>query len=335
MTATRRLRRLALAAVALCLPLLAACGDDPEPAAAADDEPVASGFPVTVEHRFGETTIEEAPRRVVTVGFTDHDPVLALGVVPVGLTDWYGDQPDGVWPWAHDALGDATPTRLAGELNVEAVAALDPDLIIGIYLAMDDATYELLSEVAPTIAAPEGFVDFGTPWQETTRQIGKALGRVARAEELIDGVGDAVAEARAEHPEFEGLELVYAGAYGEGQVYVEASRSARLELLTGLGFDVPDDIDALVPADRFTADVSGEQLELLDRDVLLWELGAAEGMREVVESNPLYRNLAVAREGRAVFVDDLILAGALAHASVSSLPYVLDELVPLLASAVS
>src|SRR5690606_20608019 len=54
-------------------------------------------FPVTIEHKYGETTIEEEPERVVAVGFTDQDTLLALGVVPVGIRDWYGDQPFATW----------------------------------------------------------------------------------------------------------------------------------------------------------------------------------------------------------------------------------------------
>ncbi len=69
-------------------------------------------FPVTVEHALGSTTIEAEPQRVVTVGVTEQDTVLALGVIPVGVTDWYGDQPYATWPWAQDELGDAEPEVL-------------------------------------------------------------------------------------------------------------------------------------------------------------------------------------------------------------------------------
>ena len=73
----------------------------------------------------------------MSVGFTDQDTLLALGVVPVGIRDWYGDQPDAVWPWATDELGDAEPTVISSaELDFEAVAALEPDLIVGLSSGM-------------------------------------------------------------------------------------------------------------------------------------------------------------------------------------------------------
>lgn len=55
---------------------------------------------VTIKHIFGETTIAAPPKRVVSAGFTEQDDLLAVGVVPIAVTNWFGDQPFGVWPWA-------------------------------------------------------------------------------------------------------------------------------------------------------------------------------------------------------------------------------------------
>lgn len=46
-----------------------------------------AGFPVTIDHRFGQTVIPATPRRVVTIGFNEHDFALAFGVLP-GATTW-------------------------------------------------------------------------------------------------------------------------------------------------------------------------------------------------------------------------------------------------------
>ncbi len=73
-------------------------------APAAPAAPAGDGFPVTIEHKYGSTEIGAQPQRVVTIGFTDHDVVLARGVGPVGVgtdDDGYSkDQPFGIWPWA-------------------------------------------------------------------------------------------------------------------------------------------------------------------------------------------------------------------------------------------
>ena len=65
------------------------------------------GVPVVVEHRYGETTVPAEPQRVVSVGLTEQDTLLQLGVVPLAVTEWYGDQPFATWPWA-ELLGEAS-----------------------------------------------------------------------------------------------------------------------------------------------------------------------------------------------------------------------------------
>ena len=68
---------------------------------------VAKDGSVTVKHMFGETKIPAPPKRVVSAGFTEQDDLLAVGVVPIAVTNWWGDQPFGVWPWAQPKLGGA------------------------------------------------------------------------------------------------------------------------------------------------------------------------------------------------------------------------------------
>ncbi len=134
-----RPRRAALALTAVLVAALPACGESAadEPAAAA---PAGDGaWPVTIEHAFGETTIEEEPQRVVTVGFTEADLALALGVTPVGVRDHLGyDHANR--PWAVDLL-PAEPLPTVGDeaIDLEAVAALEPDLVLGVYSFIDPA----------------------------------------------------------------------------------------------------------------------------------------------------------------------------------------------------
>lgn len=295
----------------------------------------AVAFPVTVEHKYGATTIEKSPERIVLVGLNDQDAVLALGVKPIAVTaDEYGLQyPYAVWPWAADKLGDAQPEVLPFlEIAFERIVALQPDLILGLYAGLTDTEYKLLSKIAPTVAQSGEYIDYGTPWDEMTRTAGVALGRSDLAEDLIAAVEAKFARAREEHPEFEDATAVYAGFIDLGQYYAESSQSSRVAILTSLGFELPAEIAELA-GDAFYAEISQERLDLLDHDLLLWEIGDRD-VRLLIEDNPLYRQLNVFKEGRDIFVEDKVLAGALAFASVLSVPYILDELVPQLAAAV-
>jgi len=191
---------------------LAACGDDqPEAGAPTTPEPSGGAYPVTIEHDLGETTIDAEPERVVTVGLTEQDPVMALGTIPVGVTEWYGEQPYATWPWATAALGAGEPEVLSTTdgFQLERIAALEPDLIIGTNAGLDEDTYAQLSAIAPTLAHPEGEEGYFSPWDQQTMMIGQALGKAEEAEALIDGIDEQFAAAAADHPEFDGTPAIF------------------------------------------------------------------------------------------------------------------------------
>ncbi|GAA0947752.1 iron-siderophore ABC transporter substrate-binding protein [Pseudonocardia zijingensis] len=319
--------------------LLAACGGSAEPVAPSSPGSAPAGaFPRRVEHSKGATEIPGLPQRVVTVGFSDQDPVLAMGTRPVGVTDWYGDHPYATWPWAQDELGDAQPVVLnrgaftgTPDYRYEEIAALAPDLIIGLYTSMDDTQYQRLSQLAPTIAPPAGYPEWGAPWDEYTRLAGRALGVPDRAEELIAGVDAQLEAARATHPEFEGRTAVVAERVDRGQTFVRSPNDPRSQLVTALGFVIPREIGELA-GELDGATISDEEMGLLDRDVLLWNTGFSPDVRSDIERAPLYSRLDVVREGRSVFVDDPMVSAAWTWGTVLSIPTVIDALVGELAA---
>jgi iron complex transport system substrate-binding protein len=314
----------------------------PPPASPGDASPTPAGtptgsaaFPVTIEHRHGSTEITEPPERIVTVGFSDHDTVLALGVTPVAVREWYGGQLYATWPWAQDELGSATPEVLpSGELDFEQVARLDPDLILGVYSGLTTEEYTTLSAIAPTVAQSADHVDYATPWPEMARVIGRALGRDDAVEQLIAEVEADFAAAREAHPEFEGLSAVAAYSFEPGSYGVYGPGDPRTEFLASLGFELPADVAAVVPEGSFFGTISAEQLDLLDADLLVW-FTLTDAERPAIEELGVYRGLDVVREGRDLFLgSDSPLSGALSFSSVLSLPYAIEELVPRIEAAV-
>ena len=296
-----------------------------------------AAFPVTIEHKFGATVISKAPERVVTIGFSEQDPVLALGVKPVAVREWFGGQPYAVWPWAVDELGDATPDVLVmpyGQLDFEKIASLRPDLIVATHSGITQQEYATLSRIAPTLAQPAAYPDFGVPWQEQTRLIGRAVGLEPLADRLVADVEAKIADARAAHPEFEGATIAWASPAGQGQYWVVGPNTPPMRFLSALGFELPPALARLI-GERDSGQISGEQIALLDVDVLIFQ-ASSEADRKALEESPLFRSLKVAREGRVIYFDGSLdpLYGALSFSTVLSLPYAVDELVPLLAAAV-
>jgi iron complex transport system substrate-binding protein len=313
------MRRLAAIATVLAL---TACGEDNEGPAA----PAGEGFPVTIQHKFGTTEIESEPQRVVTVGYTEQDMVLALGVKPVGTREFLGGYDFRGRPWAQ---GASEPPSVGGEqINFERVAAQRPDLIIGVNSGMKKADYDKLSRIAPTVAQSDEFIDFGVPWQEQTLIIGRALGREAEARKLVDEVEAQFAKARQEHPQFADASLVM--AYGtRGDFGAHSSGDYRLSFFEDLGFESPPRIDELA-GDGFFVDFDEEHFRLMDQDVVVMF-----GKRADVTADPVFKRLDAVAEERVIYVDlEDQFAGALGFSSPLSLPYLLEEAVPQLAAAV-
>ncbi|MDR7277195.1 iron-siderophore ABC transporter substrate-binding protein [Catenuloplanes atrovinosus] len=292
----------------------------------------AAGFPVSVDHKYGTTEIKAAPARVVTLGLSDQDPVLALGVVPVGSIDWFLERPYGKWPWAQPLWAGKTP-EIVGErddYNLEKIAALKPDLIIGLYSGMTEDQYGKLSQIAPTVAQPVGFDDYTAPWQDMTRLAGKALGKTAEAEALIAGIDARLADLASKNPGFAGKTVAVVEPYEPGKYAIFAPSDPKVVLLTKLGFVTPQ---AIVDAagQEYAAEIGSEQLSLVDVDKLIF-LTADAGTETTVKADKVYSTLKVAQENRAVFLpyEEPPLGAALSFSTVLSIPYALDQLVPLL-----
>jgi iron complex transport system substrate-binding protein len=326
--------RTALVAVLVVVgSVVAGCGSESTPGSGADpraDAPTSAAFPVTVAHKFGETTVEEPPRRVVSVGVTEQDILLQLGVVPVAVTEWYGEQPFATWPWARELLGDAEPEVLstADGFELERIAALQPDLIVGTNAGLTAKDYDLLSQIAPTVASVEGSTRYFSSWQDQTLQIATALGREDDGRALVDEVTSRYAAAAAEHPEWQGLTATFSqGGPYDGQLYVYPA-GLGTDFLTDLGFTMTSGLEGYAPEAGAQAEISGENVGLIDADVVVFATEDQDQFDQLQEFGTIGQLGAVA-EHRAVYTDET-LAGAIYFDTPLSLEYALDRLVPML-----
>ncbi|MQA35350.1 ABC transporter substrate-binding protein [Modestobacter roseus] len=334
-------RRTLTGVLALAVPvsLLAACGSDAEgDAAAAPSSSEESGaFPVTIEHAYGATEIPEEPIRVVSLGYTEQDAILAFDVVPVAVRYAFGPEDDVFFPWADEAAGDAGIAG-AGEVEIlprnevdpEAVAALDPDLIMAVTAGLTEDEYETFSQIAPTVVQPAEYTAFGTPWQEQTRVTGQALGQPERAEERIADVEAQIEQVRADHPEFAGKTVTLSGPAYEGEYPFHTSADTRTQFFLDLGMTVDPALDAVADSE-FYGTVSREEARMLEADLIVFQSGS-DAERAGIEGDPVLSGLQTVTDGRVVFAEGADY-DALQFASALSLPYLLESFVPELSAA--
>src|ERR1700761_2877388 len=287
----------------------------------------AGGGPVTITHIFGETTVPEPPKRIVSAGFTGQDELLALGVVPLAVTNWFGVQPFGVWPWAQPKLGNAKPVvlNLDNGIQVQQIAGLKPDLIVATDAGLDQDTYQKLAAIAPTLAQSDGDAFF-EPWKDQAKTIGQAVYQSGQMTSLINGVDKGFTAVADKYPQFKSKRVVLM----QGKLHddnVVATTGWRTEFLNQMGLTIPESIASLA-VDQERAFISRDKIKsvLGAADLLIWTTESDKDQADLL-ANPDVAEL----RSRSVFTTK-DQAGAIAYASPLSYPLVADQLPPLIAN---
>ncbi len=343
----RSLQRVAGLTSAVTLSVaLTACSTGPS--AEAETEAVeptsdvdADAFPVTIEHALGETTIEEEPTRVVSVGYAEADFPLSLGVVPVGAAKiTYAGNEQGSSDFFDEALaeidGAEQPVRLdeTDGVPVDKIVRLEPDLVTATASGMTQEEYDRLTEAGiPVVAYPEA--PYTTTWQESLDLVGQALGRSELADEVEAETEQLFEETAAEHPQLEGATFTFGGpnAGDNSSFYVYTPEDNRPRLLTELGMENTEFVKENSEEGQFLFNVSAERAAELDADVFLTYAASEEEVEDLAD-NPLVRQIPAVADNRWYATVELTEAVGFSAPSPLSLPSALENYVPKVAAAV-
>jgi len=179
-------RAASLASLSLAVVLLVGCSS---PSGA--DDPTTSETPGTrsMEHARGTTQVPEEPKRVIVLEPVELDTAVALGVTPVGAA--VASNVSGVPEYL--GVDGVEPVGTVPEPDLEAIAALEPDLILGTE-SRHSQLYAQLDAIAPTVFMQTQ----ADPWQENVLLIGEALGQKDGAQTLLDGFNERCEEIAGE-----------------------------------------------------------------------------------------------------------------------------------------
>ncbi|MCH1624623.1 iron-siderophore ABC transporter substrate-binding protein [Ferdinandcohnia quinoae] len=275
----------------------------------------------TIETKFGNIEIKEEPKRIVALGWGDAETALALGVEPVGASDWLAFGGEGVGPWLKGAYKTAPTILGTMELDYEQIASLEPDLILDVRSSGDQERYNRLSEIATTIGVPEGGDSYLTSYQQQVQMIAKALGKEKEGEQLLKDVDTAFEKAKEEYPQFTD-KTVAVGAYTSEGWGAYVNGDSRVDFMTKLGFTNKKEIETLANGD-FYVKVADEQLELLDADFTVI-LPIWVDTKEVT-GNALYQKIPSVADGRSMIIDG-DYANAFSSGTAPALLWAIDQL---------
>ena len=296
-------------------------------------------YPIVIEHALGTTTIEEKPVRIAAVGSRNEDVALALGVVPVGISyNWYGVLDDsGLYEWSNEAIA-----KLGGEtvvyddldgLDFEAISASEPDVILATYSGITAEDYELLTQIAPTVAYTT--MAWQVDWRNQTLVNAKAMGMEEEGKQMVADLEALISEEAAKYPEIEGKTAAFFSFdvtdLSKFWLYLPTdSRAAHME---DFGFVVPESVKKFAEQEEsFAIQVSAENVELLsDIDVMVM-YGDEETLKTLANDSLIGTIPAIQRGSVALIADNTPLAAA-ANPSALSIPACSAELASIYGAA--
>ncbi|MEV0147374.1 MULTISPECIES: iron-siderophore ABC transporter substrate-binding protein [unclassified Nonomuraea] len=278
-------------AVAALLPVLAlaACGTSTAPQEA--------GPTRTVKHAMGETKVPAQPKRVVVLDTDKLDTMVSLGLAPVGAAQAAQNQ---AWPkYLGSALSATKPVGTLQQLNLEAIMALKPDLILGSKFRQA-AFYDKLSKIAPTVFTEK----VGVTWKQNFLLDAEALGRKEKAAELLSAY-----EARAKQvgAKFTSLKVSIV-RFMPTEIRMYGPESFSGIVVGDAGVPRPEVQLLASQADKRFGKLSQENIAQADADAVFYSAygDAAAKSQAAVTGGPLWKNLAAVKAGHAYNVDDEI-----------------------------
>lgn len=281
--------------------LLAACGGNEKDNSEGKEQPkTEEDQSYTVEHAMGTATLKKTPERVVILTNEGTEALLALGVKPVGaVQSWTGD------PWYEHIKGDMKDAKVVGvesQVNVEAVAALKPDLIIGNKMRQE-AIYEQLNAIAPTVFAETLRGD----WKQNFELYAKAVNKEEKGKEVLADYDKRIEDIKGKLGDKLNMKVSMV-RFMAGDVRIYHKDTFSGVILNELGFARPESQDVDDFAEK---NVTKERIPAMDGDILFYfTYEEGDGKASQVEKqwieDPLFKNLEVSKKGNVHKVSDTI-----------------------------
>lgn len=292
-------KRLLLAIAALLLLILAACSSTEEETAA----PAEESEPVTIQGTNGEVTLDAPAKKVVVLEWTYAEDLLAVGVQPAGMADIeaYGDYVN-IEPQLDETVVDVGGRQ---EPNLEAIAALEPDLIIGVSFR-HDAMIEQLETIAPTVIFnpyPEDeSIDLYQEMETTFLEITKAVGKTSEGEKVLADLETQYEEkaAEIEAADLKTKDVILTLAYSGEQapeIRVFTPNSMASIILERIGLNNVHQPDQFEIFGSSTFNVEG-LVKYEDANYLYTVPDEDNIYENQLNGNPVWENLAFVKEGR-------------------------------------
>ncbi|MCE3198883.1 ABC transporter substrate-binding protein [Paenibacillus sonchi] len=254
----------------------------------------------TVKHVMGDAKISGTPKRVVVLTNEGTEALLALGIKPVGaVKSWTGDP---WYPHIKDQMEGVTVVGDESQPNIELIASLKPDLIIGNKLRQEKV-YDQLNAIATTVFSET----LRGEWQSNFKLYAEAVGKTKEGDTIIADYDARAADFKSKAGDkLQQKVSVVRFMSGKTRIYLEDTFTGIA--FSKLGITRPDNQKY---ADTFVEEITKERLPEVDADMLFYftyDTGDGKGneMEKEMLNDPLWKSLNVVKNNKAIRVDDAI-----------------------------
>ncbi|MFC9242898.1 iron-siderophore ABC transporter substrate-binding protein [Streptomyces sp. NPDC057136] len=344
MLGSTRLRRHTIAASATAAALalvLGGCSSGSDDEKKTESSAKGGGsFPVSIKSALGTATIDAKPERIVTLGQGSAETAIALGHTPVGTESYeWGSDKSGYLPWINEAVkksGDKLPKQFTGgeDIDIEAITELEPDVILAPWSGVTQEQYDILKDIAPTVAYPDQA--WSTDWDQQIDIIGKALGQTDDAKGLKTKIEKQFADAAATRPNYKDVTFSYIYNTGPGTLGVFKPGEQRVSMVSSLGLTVDPVVNTFKETEGTDSALIGlENAEKLKDSDLVFTFYMDDKSRKEIEAQPLYAAIPAVKKGAVVASNDNPFVTASSIINPLTVPWVIDRYLPLIDKAVA
>ncbi|MFD7552144.1 iron-siderophore ABC transporter substrate-binding protein [Streptomyces sp. NPDC059816] len=339
-TSTRPgLRALAVVPAAALVLVLTGCSAEEEDKKSSGGAESKGAFPISIKNALGTAKITEQPKRVVTLGHGSTETAIALGHTPVGMERYeWGSDKTGYMPWIHEAVtkkGDELPKQFTGgeNLDIEAIAELKPDVILAPWSGVTQKQYDVLTDIAPTVAYPGKA--WSTNWDQQIEIVSKALGKPEQSKVLVKEIEKTFADAAASRPEYKKHTFSYIYNTGPGTLGVFRTEEQRVAVVSSLGLKADPVADTFKEVEGTDSSLIGlENGNKLAKSDLIFTFYSDEKNRKEIESQKLYKAIPAIEKGAVVAGAENPFVTASSMINPLTVPWSIERYLPLIDKAI-
>lgn len=291
-------------------------------------------YPVKIVHAFGEVIIKEKPKKIVTIGVSNEDVILALNEIPVGISKVNYNEKEKILPWVKDKYNSLNVDEQnivvfddINKIDYNKITKIKPDIIIATYSEINFKEYKKLLRISPVIVYPNKPLQ--VTWKDEIMITASVLGKVDEGIVLVENIENLIKEKISKFKNIKGKKFILCSINERiaNNIEVYTKKDTRVLYLKELGLVLPDEIENIDKNTRII-NLTYDEVNKLNMDLIIF-LGTKN------EFVKLKKVLDSVENTKILFIEKNTLFEYYSKSSPLTIEYKLDEYLEKISKIIS